>query len=150
MKVILLKNVSKIGHKYEVKNVADGYAQNFLFPRGLARVAGKGAKKELEVLLKQHEAERKVQEDLLLKNLESVELLRIEIEERANEQGHLFAGINAIEIAELIKEKSNLTIPAQCIELDKPVKEVGEHKIPLKIQDKKTEFTLVVRKKDNK
>jgi len=85
--------------------------------------------------------------DLLLKNLGDVESLIIETEEKANDQGHLFAGINALEIAEIIKEKSRLDIPVQCIELEKPIKEIGEHKIPLKIQDKKAEFTLVVKAK---
>lgn len=147
MKVILLSNIPKVGKKYEVKNVSDGYAVNFLFPRHLAEPATANAVNKLQKKQGQEEAERKVREDLLMKNLGDLEGTRIEMVEPANEQGHLFAGIHASEMIPVIKEQTRLDILPEHIVLDKPIKEVGEHTIEVKIQDKSARFTLVVSEK---
>jgi large subunit ribosomal protein L9 len=144
MKIILLQNVPKMGKKYDVKSVADGYALNFLIPRGLAKVATDSTLKQIDILKAKEEAMRKVHNDLLLKNLGDLEDIRIEVSEPANDKGHLFAGIHSSELAIIIKEKTQLDIPPENIVLDKPIKEIGEHKITVKIEDKKTSFTLVI------
>lgn len=144
MKVILLRDVAKIGRKYEVKNVSSGHAMNFLIPKGLAEVATPSSLSNLEKLKVRHDDEIKVKEDLLIKNIKDIEGTRIEMVEKANELGHLFAGIHAHEIVPFIKEQTRLEILAQHIVLEKPIKEIGEHKIPVKIQDTTAEFTLVV------
>lgn len=144
MKVILLKDISKIGHKYDIKNVSDGYAANFLFPKGLAKQATPQALQEVEAIREKVEAERKLAEDLLLKNLEDANNIRIETEQKVNEKGHLFAAIHEEEISGLIKEQSGLDIPASYIDIENPIKEAGEHKIGVKIQGKRAELTLVV------
>ncbi len=94
MKVILLNDVPKIGRKYDIKNVSDGYASNFLFPRKLAQPASADVVSKVESLKAKESSDRKVQEDLLLKNIEFLENARIEFTLPANEKGHLFQGIH--------------------------------------------------------
>lgn len=144
MKVILLKQVPKVGQKYEVKNVSDGYAMNFLFPRRLAEAATPSAIKRIETRKSADDGERKIHEDLLLKNVKDLEGVRVEMSEIANDQGHLFAGIHADEISIALQQQSRLQILPEYIVLDKPIKTLGEHKIPVKIQDVLTSFTLVI------
>lgn len=140
MKIIFLQDVPNVGKKYEVKNVSDGYARNFLFPRKLAEIATSKAIKLFEQKRKRTEEEKKIQEDLLEKNLASLEGIKITIKEKTNEKGHLFATIHPKEIAEAVKTQNHIDIPEDMIELSKPIKERGEYKI--KIKDK--EFVLEI------
>jgi large subunit ribosomal protein L9 len=76
MKIILLKDVPKIGRKFEVKNVADGYALNALMPKGLAMVATLQAIAQIDKEKAKIQAEQKIQEELLLKNLGVIKELK--------------------------------------------------------------------------
>lgn len=145
MKVIFLKDVPKVGKKFETKDISDGYALNFLIPKGLAQAATKDAVKRLETLKAKDEAERKIQEDLLLKNLKEIEGKTITLSEKANEKGHLFAGIHKVELIPAIESQTRVQIHPDFILLDKPIKEVGEHPITVAVKDKKATFTLEVK-----
>ncbi len=144
MKVILLKNVPKIGKKYQIINVAAGYAANFLFPKNLAEIATDKAMVRVEKLMAEQGAEMKIREDLLLKNLNDINGAKIEISGKANEKGHLFAAIHADALIPALKEQTRLDVDADHIVLDKPIKETGEHKVTIKVQDKAAEFTVNV------
>lgn len=136
MKVILLKDVPKIGRKYEIKNVADGFALNLLIPQGKAQIAtDQGVKKILELKARM-ESERKIQEDLLHKNLKEVSGKEIVYEVKANDKGHLFAQIHKREIIGIIEQSLHVTIDEEHIDLQKPIKEIGVHPIKLKIGEK--------------
>ncbi len=145
MKVILLRDVPKTGHKYDIVNVADGFAMNSLFPRGLAEVASPAAIKRVEAIKAETVAQRKIQEDLLLKNMKDLSGTTIEIVGKANDKGHLFAGVHKDELVKALKEQTRLDVDASFIDLDKPLKEVGEHKVSVKVQDKKGEFTVSIK-----
>jgi large subunit ribosomal protein L9 len=145
MKVILIKSVPKIGRKYDVLDIAEGYAMNALFPKGLAERATPKALERVKVLKATEETDRKVQEELLLKNFKDIGGARIEISGKANDKGHLFAGIHKEELVSALKDQTRLDIAGDFIVLDKPLKELGEHKIEVKVQDKTTEFTLVLK-----
>ena len=145
MKVILLKSVPQIGNKYAVINVADGFAMNSLFPKGLAEVATPKAIARIDQLKATEEMERKVREDLLVKNLKEIGGVTVEYAGKANDKGHLFAGIHKDEIIHALKEQDRLDITAEYIDLEKPIKEVGEHKITVNVQGKTAEFTLIVK-----
>lgn len=144
MKVILLKNIPKTGRRLQVIEVADGFAMNSLFPQKLAELATDEAIARADKLRAQEEAEKKVREDLLIKNLKSIEGVTIHVSGKANEQGHLFAGIHKEQLVPLLKEEGKIDIDSEYIVLDKPLKEVGEHKVPVKVQDKEAEFTVVI------
>jgi len=144
MKVILLKDVAKIGKKFEVKEVSDGHAVNFLIPRGLAQIATGSSVKSVETMLAQKGTEKKIKEDLLMKNIADLKGAHVEVSEKANDKGHLFAGLHAQEIATLIQAQTRLQVSAEHIKLDKPIKEVGEHTIKVSVEGKEAEFTLKI------
>ena len=144
MKIILLKDVAKVGKKYDIKDVAEGYALNMLIPRGLARVATKDAIAKVEQLKANDLTNKKIQEELLLKNLEIIKNLKIELKEKANDKGHLFAGVTKEMIWKEVTSKSRLNIDLDSIKLSKPLKEVGEHKIVLEAMGKKAEFIVSI------
>jgi large subunit ribosomal protein L9 len=147
MKVILLKQVPNVGQKYDVKNVSDGYALNFLFPNQLAESATDSAVKRILNSKAKEDAEKAVREDLLVKNIQDLEGVRITVSEAANAKGHLFAGVHASELVAIIKEQTHLDVLPEHILLEKPIKEIGEHIVPVKVRDIEAKFTLVVEAK---
>jgi large subunit ribosomal protein L9 len=147
MKIVMLKDVKGVGRKHDIKTVADGFALNSLIPQGVAEVATAKALARVEAVKKLEEADKKVQADLLSKNLKSIHDAQVEVTVGANEKGHLFAGLHGAEIAPLIKEQTRIDVLPEFIVLDKPIKEVGEHKIDINVHGKTATFTLVVKAK---
>jgi len=129
MKIILTRDVPGLGGKYDVKEVSGGYARNFLIARGMAELATEKKIKAAEAKKKQVEQLKEVDKDILEKNLAELEGIRVSVEEKANEKGHLFAGIHREEISKILKEQKRLDIPPDLIDLEQPIKETGEHKI---------------------
>ena len=140
MKVILSHDVPDIGKKYDVKDVSDGYARNFLIPRKLAEFATPNLIKSAEMMKKREEQEKEISQDILEKNIAELDGLKISIKEKANEKGHLFAGVHKEEISKILKEQKHIEIPPELIDLEHPIKETGEHKISAKGK----EFTLEI------
>ncbi len=137
MKVILLKDVQKVGKKFDVKDVADGYALNFLIPQGKAKTATPDGLAKVESLKAYAEGERKIQEDLLAKNLHEIDGKSIQIKEKANDKGHLFGSLHKERIAEILSETIHSSIEPSFVVLNKPIKEVGEHEVVIEAQGKK-------------
>lgn len=126
MKVILLKDVEKLGKKGEVKSVADGYARNFLIPNKLAALA---TKSELAKLEEQKKIEtEKAEEELKFYQeiANQIDGLELEIPVKVSEEGKLFGAITASQITEKLKEK-NFEIKKEQIKLEEPIKEIGEY-----------------------
>ncbi len=144
MKVIFLQDVPRVGKRHEVKVVNDGYAINFLFPKKLATPATAQALAELETRKQTIEIERKVQADLLHKNLEEIKGKVLHLKEKADEKGHLFSGIHAREIVAAMHTEHHAEISEESIALEKPIKQVGEFEILLKVGNKKSSFKLIV------
>lgn len=145
MKVILLKGVQKLGSKHSIVDVADGFAMNSLLPQKLAELATPKAIARAEKMKAQEELERKVREDLLIKNLKSIEGVTIEMSGKANDKGHLFAGIHKEALVPALKDAARIDIEAEYINLDKPIKEVGEHDVEVKVQDRVATFKVVIK-----
>ena len=98
MKVILLQDIKGIGKQYEIKEIADGYARNFLIPRGLAKSTTKQDMKWANKQLKNKE-EQAEQELLKTQGLAAkIDGLEVEINAKLNEEGKLFGSINALKI----------------------------------------------------
>lgn len=144
MKIILLKDIPKVGRKFDIKNVADGYALNMLIPRGLAQIATPQAEKNIQAMKAKDLVENKVQGELLLKSLDVIKTLVVNIKGKANDKGHLFAGITKERLVEEILKTSRLNLDVESIVLEKPIKEVGEYKVFVEVMNKKAEFTVVV------
>jgi large subunit ribosomal protein L9 len=130
MKVIFLQDIDKIGKKFQVKNVSDGYAKNFLLPKNLAKPATPEALKWLEI---QEEITRKKAEEHLEeieKTASGIDGAEIIVTVKVGDEGQLFESINAQKISEKLKE-SKIEVKKNQIILEKPIKEIGEY--PVKI-----------------
>jgi large subunit ribosomal protein L9 len=146
MKVIFLQDVPRVGKKYDIKEVNDGYALNFLFPKKWATLATPKAVAQVERQKKEIVIEREVQDDLLIKNLEEIKGKSITIKAKADEKGHLFSAIHEKMIIEAMDKQCHIQISEKFIVLEKQIKEIGEFEIPILIKDKKSSFKLIVEK----
>jgi len=144
MKIILLKDIAKLGKRYDTKDVSSGHALNLLIPQGHAVAATADALKRFEKERAQAEGERKVQQDLLVKNIKDLDGVTITISSKANPKGHLFAGIHKEEIVEQLFKQTQLQILSDSIQLEHPIKEVGEHTIAVSGAGKSAKLKVVI------
>lgn len=145
MKIILLKDVAKVGKKYDIKDISDGYAINLLIPKGIAVAATADAVRRVEIEKLRDEGEKKLHNELLLKNLKELDGVTINMTEKANDKGHLFAGVHKIEIIPAIQNQTRLQIDPEHIILEKPIKEVGVHQIQVKVGNTSIKFNLDIK-----
>jgi large subunit ribosomal protein L9 len=146
MKVILQKDVKKLGKKYDVKDVSDGYALNLLIPQGLVITATPDAIKRNDAMKGKIAVEEKVQNELLEKNLAALSSVTLTITGKVNEKGHLFAGLHKADIAKALKSDAHIDIDPDSIVLEGSIKEVGEYNISVSTGGKSSKFKLVVKK----
>ena len=146
MRVIFLKDIPRVGKRYDIKEVPDGYAMNFLLPRRLAQIATVKAVAELEIKKREIVIERETQTNLLLKNLEEIRGKVVKMKGKASEKGSLFSAIHKKEIVEAMSKQHHVEITEEFIMLEKPIKEIGEFEIPIEVKDKKSSFKLIVEK----
>jgi len=135
MKVVLLDNIKGIGTVGSVKEVRDGYARNFLLPKGLAKSATEGALKEAELLkVRKLEAAKLAQAEAeaVAKKLEGATVV---IPGRANEKGKLFSAISTDEIAQAASTVAGAHITSEQVKLDEPLKTSGPHAVVLQLID---------------
>lgn len=132
MRVIFLKDVKGKGKKGEIKEIADGYASNFLIPSGLAKIANSTSIKEANVF-KESEEKRKATELKQAQDLAAnLEKLTVSIISKTGENGKLFGAITSKQIADaLLVEK--IKIDKRKIILDEPIKTVGITQVKIKI-----------------
>lgn len=142
MKVILRADIKGVGRKYEVKNVADGYANNFLIPKKLVEYASVEAVKKAEVLRLATEAEMEIKEELTKKQIEILKEVEIVLQKKANDKGHLFEKLHEEEISKALKAQAKADIAPEFIKLETPIKEVGDYQIKVEVGKNKGEFKL--------
>jgi large subunit ribosomal protein L9 len=145
MKIILLKDIPKLGKKYEVKNASDGHAVNMLIPRGFALAATPENLRRFETEKAKLEGERKIHEALAAENMKALESTILSVSGKANEKGHLFAGLHQSEIAAALATQARIQIDPLSIQLEHPIKEVGDHMISVKGEGKSVKFKLIVK-----
>lgn len=132
MKVIFLKDVKGQGKKGEVKEISEGYAQNFLLPRGLARLATEGNVKTLEqqnLSEQKRKAQEKAEAEALGKTLEETTVI---IKAKSGEGGRLFGAITSKQIAEAL-EKMKFKVDKRKIELHDPIRSLGTMHVAIKL-----------------
>ena len=144
MKVILLRDVPKLGKKDEIKEVNQGYAHNLLIPRGFAKPASPGNIKQHEIKIKEKEVHKKVQEELINKTLENIKGKEIKMKVESNDEGHLYKAVHEKDLIDLIKNDLDIDVDQKNIKIGKQIKEVGEHNIDLVFGDKKATLKLIV------
>ena len=131
MKIILLQKVENLGEKYDIKNVASGFARNFLIPRGLAKIADDSSIRQAEeakaAKLRKAEASLKITQETVSK----IDGREVVMPVKVGEKKQLFESVNSQNIVDQL-QKMGFDIKEGQIILEKPIKELGE--FPLKIQ----------------
>jgi large subunit ribosomal protein L9 len=133
MRVILKREVRGLGRPGEVKDVADGYAQNFLLPRGLAIVANAG---ELKNLARERDADKQKKDrahadaEELAARLGAITLV---FKLKAGEQGKTFGSVTNKDIAEALKRLHRIEVDRTKIDLREPVKTLGAHVVEIRL-----------------
>lgn len=129
MKVILLKNVPGTGNAGDVKEVADGFARNFLLKKNLAKLATEKGVDDLKAAenKRKKEMERDLKENQ--KKASMIDGEHIDIMANVNDKGILYAAVNSDEIVKTIKKILKIDIKSEQINIKKPIKELGEHSV---------------------
>jgi len=143
MKVILIKDVPGYGTFGDVINVKDGFANNYLIPRGLALPATEGNIKHVQDILKQKQRKLEREKAKAKEMAEKIDGLVIEIARPVGVTGKLYGAITVSEIAEQIKEKTGVEVDKRKIMLKAPIKNVGRYTIPVKLHPE-VSATIVV------
>lgn len=145
MKVILLKDVKGTGKKGEVKNVADGYARNFLFKNALAYSA---STTEMHTLTEQtNKKTKEAKHDLKNQQKTAAKLdgAEIEIKEKTNPEGRLYAAVNASKIVSAIKKQLKVEVQEKQIEIKEPIKDAGEYELLVRFSHGlEAEFKVII------
>ena len=144
MKVILLKDVPKLGQRGTIKNVSDGYALNMLLPRGMAEKATPEKMAALESKTAAAQDAKTAHEEALFGALAMLKGTPLEISVPANEQGHLYKQVSSEEIAQAFSTKTNTPLNAQAISIAAPIKEAGEYDVTLTIGEKRASLSLLI------
>jgi large subunit ribosomal protein L9 len=130
MKIILQKPVEKLGEPGDVVEVADGYARNFLVPRGLAVKAEKGTLKQVEILKRAHTSRlSKVKGEFEAVAAALAAAGSIAISARAGEEGKLFGSVTTADIATAVAAQAGIEVDRKDIHLDEPIRSVGTHEV---------------------
>ena len=125
MKVLLLKDVYKLGRAGDVKRVADGYGRNFLIPKGLAMLATPGALKQVDRIRSKAEVRRAEQNHELKGVADQIKGVVLTFGAKAGETGKLYGSITTQNVAEALQEKSRVEIKRHQIDMQ-PIRNLGE------------------------
>jgi large subunit ribosomal protein L9 len=131
MQVILLRDIPKVGRKFDVVEVSDGYAANMLLPKLFAERATPG---KIAELAKRKEASKVVEDARhaeLEEKLSSLKDTPLTIVVKADEQGHLYKKIHAHDIASALKDEHGVHLDEESVLLESPIHELGDHVVAI-------------------
>jgi large subunit ribosomal protein L9 len=133
MRIVLREDVEQLGRKGDLVEVADGYARNYLVPKGLAMRATKG-------VVAQAESMRRAREVKETRDRESAQAIAaqlgskaLEVKARAGEGGKLFGSVTAADIADAIQAQAGIEIDRRKVDLAEPIRELGDADVTVKL-----------------
>jgi len=138
VKVILKEDVKALGKKGKVCEVTDGYARNFLIPRGLAVEATQGNVQDLAHKQKQEELRKQREKQEALDLSQKIENMDIIVKVKVGEKGRLFGSVTNKEIAEVLEKEYQLKLDKRKIEVKEPIKGLGEYQTTVKLHSEVT------------
>lgn len=137
MKIILMEDIPTLGRRGEVREVATGYARNYLLPKKLALPATAGNLQNLDHLKRQRErAEQKVR-DGAQAAAERIAGLTLAVTTRASEDGRLFGSVTAQDVVEFL-ERNQVPLEKRRVVLEEPIKALGEYGVPIRLHHEVT------------
>jgi len=132
MKVLLIKDVYKLGRAGDVKKVANGYGRNYLIPQGFAVLATPHALRQVEQIKSKADTERAILNKEMSGIAEKLADLKLAFAAKAGETGKLYGSITTQMIADAIQEQVGVELPRRQIETQ-PLRSLGEHKVPVRL-----------------
>jgi large subunit ribosomal protein L9 len=132
MKVLLIKDVYKLGRAGDVKKVADGYGRNFLIPQGLAVLATPGALTQANKIRAKAVERRTILNDEMSTVAKQLENIELSFAARAGETGKLYGSITAQEVSDALSKKIGSTIKRQMLDMQ-PLRTLGEHIVRVRL-----------------
>ena len=133
MKVVLLQAVAGQGKKGDVVNVAEGYARNYLIPRGLAALASEGKMKELSVQKESAAQKSRKIEEVARELAGKLENIRVTVRTKTGEGGRLFGSVNNKDIADAVAAQHKITLDKKKLVVKEPIKQLGAYAVTVKL-----------------
>ncbi len=133
MKVVLRADIETLGNKGDLLDVADGYARNYLVPRGLAMRATKGVVKQAEAMRRNRAARDARDREAAQAVADQLTGRRIEITARAGEGGRLFGSVTSTDVANAVQAQTGVEVDRRHLALGEPLKELGPAEVPLRL-----------------
>ena len=133
MKVVLREDVENLGRKGDLLEVSDGYARNFLVPRGLALRATKGIMKQAEGMRRSREVRETRDRGAAEATAAQLAGTRVELKARAGEGGKLFGSVTGADVADAVLAQTGVELDRRKIELAEPLKELGAAEIVVRL-----------------
>ena len=135
MKVILMDNIKGVGKKDEVINASDGYARNYLLPKGLAVEANNENMSKLKAKEDSKAYKKEIEKEEARKIAEKLSGIQLKVPVKAGENGKIFGGVSAKEIADLLKQNYNIEVDKKKIDLKETIKTLGLRTVSIKLYD---------------
>lgn len=133
MRVILRSDVSGVGNKGDVVEVANGYGRNFLLPRGLAFTASKGAEEQAEAMRRSRDVKDAAARQAAEEVAKTLVSSPVRITARVGADDKLFGSVTTADIAEAVAAQTGVEVDRKQLHLDEPIRTVGTHLVPLKL-----------------
>ena len=143
MRVVLRDDVENIGRKGDLIEVTDGFARNYLVPRGLAMKATKGVVQQADAMRRNREARDARDRDAAQALADQLSGRRIELRARAGEGGRLFGSVTSADVADAVRAQTGVELDRRKTQLAEPLKELGAVEVPVKLHSD-VEVTLTV------
>lgn len=133
MKVVLREDVDNLGRKGDLCDVADGYARNYLVPRGLALKATKGIVEQGAAMRRNRDA-REVRDHAAAEELAAQFAgVHLQVKARAGEGGKLFGSVTSSDLADALRAQTGLEVDRRTIDLPEPLKALGPAEVPVRL-----------------
>jgi large subunit ribosomal protein L9 len=133
VRVVLRDDVENVGRKGDLIEVTDGFARNYLVPRGLAIKATKGVVQQAEAMRRNREARETRDREAAQALADQLTGRRIELRARAGEGGRLFGSVSATDVADAVRAQTGVEIDRRKTQLAEPLKELGTVEVPVKL-----------------
>ena len=133
MKVILRSNVEGVGYTGDVVEVANGYAQNFLMPKGLAMRATEGAVSQAAAMKRSRDLQDLKQREVAEEAAQRLEAVSISIEARVGQDHQLYGSVTTSDIAEAVQAQTGIELDRRNMSLEEPIRQVGTHQVEMRL-----------------
>ena len=133
MKVILRSNVEGVGNTGDVVEVANGYAQNFLMPKGLAMRATEGAVSQAADMKRSRDLQDLKQREVAEEAAQRLEAVAISIQARVGQDDQLYGSVTTSDIAEAVQAQTGIELDRRNMSLEEPIRQVGTHQVEMRL-----------------